>query len=122
MHDIAALAPEPFGGAVDKLAAPGQHGAAEAADALRAHPVIRVNPATPAANMLHLHLPVSRERLLAIRTELAERHGIWLCNRVSNGVLPDTSYFELYVGDNLLDMPDDRLREALAVFAGALGA
>lgn len=89
-------------------------------EALRAHPVIRVNPATPSANMLHLHLPVGRERLLDIRAELAERHGIWLCNRVSNGVLPDTSYFELYVGDNLLDMPDDRLREALAIFARAL--
>ncbi|MFC5460698.1 threonine aldolase family protein [Massilia niabensis] len=89
-------------------------------EALRDHPLIRVNPATPAANMLHLHLPVSRERALAIRAELAERHGIWLFNRVSNGVLPDTSYFELYVGDNLLDMPDDRLREALAIFARAL--
>ncbi|QNA91051.1 threonine aldolase [Massilia sp. Dwa41.01b] len=89
-------------------------------EALRAHPVIRVNPALPAANMLHLHLPVSRERALAIRAELAERHGIWMFNRVSHGVLPDTSYFELYVGDNLLDMPEARLVEALATFAGAL--
>lgn len=91
-------------------------------EALRNHPVIRVNPALPAANMLHLHLPVSRERALAIRAELAGRHGIWLFNRVSNGVLPESSYFELYVGDNLLDMPDERLREALAIFAGALQA
>jgi len=72
--------------------------------------------------MLHLHLPVSRERALAIRAELAQQHGIWMFNRVSHGVLPDTSYVELYVGDNLLDMPDDRLREALAIFAGALQA
>ncbi|MDB5748939.1 MAG: threonine aldolase [Massilia sp.] len=91
-------------------------------EALRAHPLIRVNPAMPAANMLHLHLPLSQERALAIRAELAERHGIWLFNRVSNGVLPDTSYVELYVGDNLLELPDERLREALAVFARALGA
>ena len=91
-------------------------------EALRAHPGIRVNPATPAANMLHLHLPVGRERALAIRAELAERHGIWLFNRVSNGMLPNTSYFELYVGDNLLDMPDERLLEALAIFARALQA
>jgi threonine aldolase len=89
-------------------------------DALRAHPVIRVNPTSPAANMLHLHLPVSRERALAIRAELAQRHGIWMFNRISHGVLPETSYFELYVGDNLLDMPDERLREALAIFAHAL--
>ena len=87
---------------------------------LAAHPRIRVNPARPAANMLHLHLPVGRERALAIRAELAERHGIWLFNRISNGVLPDTSYFELYVGDNLLAVPEARLREALAIFADTL--
>ena len=92
------------------------------AEALRAHPHIRVNPARPAANMLHLHLPVSRERAAAIRTELAERHGIWMFNRVSHGVLPETSYIELYVGDNLQGMPDQRLLEALAIFAGALAA
>jgi threonine aldolase len=40
-------------------------------DAMREHSAIRVNPARPAANMLHLHLPVSRERALAIRAELA---------------------------------------------------
>ncbi|KQQ86331.1 low specificity L-threonine aldolase [Massilia sp. Leaf139] len=87
---------------------------------LAAHPEIRVNPAKPAANMLHLHLPVDRERALAIRQELAERHGIWLFNRISHGVLPGTSYFELYVGDNLLAVPEARLREALALFANTL--
>lgn len=87
---------------------------------LRAHPEIGVNPAKPGANMLHLHLGVGRERALAIRAELAERHGIWLFNRVSHGALPDTSYFELYVGDNLLAIPEERLRAALAIFASAL--
>jgi threonine aldolase len=89
-------------------------------EALRAHPAIRVNPARPAANLLHLHLLVGRERALAIRAELAQQHGIWLFNRISNGVLPDTSYFELYVGDNLLAVPEARLREALALFANKL--
>jgi threonine aldolase len=87
---------------------------------LRAHPQIRVNPAKPAANMLHLHLPVGRERALAIRTELAERHGIWPFNRAAHGVLPDTSYVELYVGDNLLAIPEPRLRQAVAIFADQL--
>jgi threonine aldolase len=89
-------------------------------DLLRAHPAIRVNPGKPAANMLHLHLPVNRERALAIRTNLAERQGIWLFNRIANGVLPDTSFFELYVGDNLLGVPEARLREALVIFADQL--
>ena len=60
-------------------------------DALRDHPAIRVNPARPAANMLHLHLLVDRERALAIRAELAQQNGIWLFIRISNGELPDTS-------------------------------
>ncbi len=91
-------------------------------EALRAHPEIRVNPVRPAANMLHLHLPVSRERALSIRDELAERHGVWLFNRVNHGVLPDTSYFELYVGDNLLAATDEQVRTALDKLAAALRA
>ncbi|MGX4640336.1 threonine aldolase family protein [Massilia sp. SYSU DXS3249] len=91
-------------------------------EALRRHPRIRVNPAAPAANMLHVHLPVSPERALAIRTELAERHGIWMFNRISSSVLPDTSYFELYVGDNLLDMPDASVHAGLELLALLLAA
>jgi len=72
--------------------------------------------------VLHLHLPVSRERALAIREELAERHGVWLFNRVNHGVLPATCWFELYVGDNLLAASDEQVREALAKFAAALRA
>jgi threonine aldolase len=90
-------------------------------EALRAHPAIRVNPAAPQANMLHLHLPVSRERALEIRNRLAEEHGVWMFNRVSHAALPGTSYFELYVGDNLLAMPNQQVRDALALFAQALG-
>jgi hypothetical protein len=89
-------------------------------DVLRDHPVLRVNPAQPQANMLHVHLPVSRERALEIRRELARDHGIWPFNRVSHGMLPDTSFFEIYVGDNLLDAPDGRVREAVALLAAAV--
>jgi threonine aldolase len=89
-------------------------------DVLRDHPVLRTNPARPQANMLHIHLPVSRERALEIRRELARDHGIWPFNRVNHGVLPDTSFFEIYVGDNLLDTPDGRVREAVALLAAAV--
>ena len=89
-------------------------------EALGAHPAIKLNPAAPQANMLHLHLPVSPGRALEIRRELAEQHGIWMFNRIASGVLPATSSFELYVGDNLLAMPDEQLRTALSLFADAL--
>lgn len=90
-------------------------------DVLRAYPVIRVNPAHPQANLLHLHLPVSRTRALAIRNAIAAEHKIWLFTRASSAALPDTSYVELYVGDNLLDMPDALVQRALSLFAEALG-
>ena len=89
-------------------------------EALRAHPQLRVNPAAPQANMLHLHLPVGRARALAVRDALAREHGIWMYNRAVHGALPDTSVVEIYVGDNLLAMPDDTLRAALRTFADAL--
>jgi threonine aldolase len=89
-------------------------------EVLRDHPVIKVNPAAPQANMLHVHLPVSRERALEIRRKLAAEHGAWIFHRIGHGVLPDTSYFELYVGDNLLDTPDGRVREVVALLAAEL--
>jgi threonine aldolase len=89
-------------------------------EVLAAHPVIGVNPRAPQANMLHVHLPVDRDRALAIRREIALEHGIWLFHRINHGVLPGSSYFELYVGDNLLAAPDDRVRQAIALLAGAV--
>lgn len=90
-------------------------------EALRAHPSIRVNPAAPQANMLHLHLPVSRERALAIRDALAREHGIWMYNRAVHGALPESSVVEIYVGENLLNMPDESVRNALALLVQAFG-
>ncbi len=89
-------------------------------EALRAHPALKVNPARPQANMLHVHLPVDRARALAVRDSLAREHGIWMFYRASNATLPGTSMFELYVGDNLVAMPDDQARHALGLFAAAL--
>jgi threonine aldolase len=89
-------------------------------EVLRDHPAIKVNPAAPQANMLHVHLPVSRESALEIRRKLAAEHGLWIFHRINHGVLPDTSWFELYVGDNLLDTPDGRVREAIALLAAEL--
>lgn len=88
--------------------------------ALRAHPQLRPNPAAPQANMLHIHLPVARERALDIRDALAREHGIWMFNRAVHGALADSSVVEIYVGDNLLSMSDATLVEALGRFAQAI--
>jgi threonine aldolase len=89
-------------------------------EVLRGYPQLKPNPARPQANMLHLHLPVSRERAIEIRNALAEQHGIWMYGRASSGALLDTSVVELYVGDNLLHMPDESVRDALVRFSAAL--
>ena len=91
-------------------------------EALRAYPDLRVNPAAPQSNMLHIHLPVERERALAVRDALAREHGIWMFNRAVHGALPASCVIEIYVGDNLLSMSDDAVREALRRFAAALAA
>ena len=89
-------------------------------EVLREHPALRVNPGAPQANMLHLHLPVSRERALAIRNQVAAEHRIWLFGRVQTSALPATCYVEIYVGDNLLHLPDERVRDAFAILAAAV--
>ena len=89
-------------------------------DILHHYPQFRTNPAQPQANMLHLHLPVAPEKAIAIRNTIAQEHGIWLFNNAVASVLPDSSMFEWYVGDQLLTMIDERLRHALDLFANAL--
>jgi len=89
-------------------------------DVLREYPQIRLNPARPQVNMLHLYFPVGRERLTAIRDELAERHGIWLFSGARHAALPDQSSIEWYVGEALLNLPDERVREILALIADKL--
>jgi threonine aldolase len=89
-------------------------------DTLRDFPRLTPNPARPQANMLHLHMPVSRERVLEIRNEIAERHGIWLFNRACHSLLPHHSYVEWYVGENMLKLSDEAVRRALAVWSDAI--
>ena len=89
-------------------------------ETLRDYPLLTPNPAKPQASMLHLHLPVNRERALEIRNQIAERHGVWLFNGASHAALDGRSSVELYIGDNLLNIPDDRLREILGIWSAAL--
>jgi len=89
-------------------------------ETLRDYPLLTPNPAKPQASMLHLHLPVNRERALEIRNQIAGRHGVWLFNGASHAALDGRSSVELYIGDNLLNIPDDRLREILGIWSAAL--
>lgn len=91
-------------------------------EVLRDFPQLQLNPARPQANMLHVHVPVGRERLTAIRDELARDHRIWLFGSARHAALPDHSQFECYVGEALLAMPDERVREILALLVRKVSA
>ncbi|MFZ6844451.1 threonine aldolase family protein [Undibacterium sp. RuTC16W] len=87
---------------------------------LKNYPQLHVNPAQPQANMLHLYLPVTKEQATGIRNDIAKKHGIWLFGNAVHTALPDQSMFEWYVGDQLLQLPDEQLLHALDVFVAAL--
>lgn len=89
-------------------------------DMLRACPRLQPNPARPQANMLHLHLPLGREQAIALRNRFAAEHGVWLFNRVSHAALPNHCVIEWYVGDNLMAVSDERLRDILALWNAEL--
>ncbi|NEX62236.1 threonine aldolase family protein [Noviherbaspirillum galbum] len=94
--------------------------AKEVARVVSARPGMRVNPSEPQVNMMHVYCAASRERLTAIRDELAGAHGIWLFGAARHAPLAGESSFEWYVGDALLQMPDRELEHILDLFAERL--
>lgn len=91
------------------------------ADLILQFPCMQINPSKPQCNMFHLYLPVSSERAISIRNQIAQQHGIWLYNRASNAALPDQCYVEWYVGDNMLGLSDAEVSAALTLLNNALG-
>jgi threonine aldolase len=87
------------------------------AAALAAIPGLKVNPATPHTNMMHLYFETPAETLLDSRDAIAERDGWWLFGGAKPAEVPGWSVTELYVGDNLLALSDadvaPRFRELL---------
>lgn len=89
---------------------------------LKQYPLLKPNPEQPHCNMLHLYLPVSAVKANALRDAIAAKHKIWLFNGANDAALPHQSYFEWYVGDNLLAMDDAVLHLALKSLSEGLQA
>ena len=89
-------------------------------ECLKSYPQLTPNPAAPHCNMLHLYLPVSKEKATDVRNAIAREHGIWLFGNAINTALPDQCMFEWYVGDQLLAMPDADVRHALDLLVAAI--
>jgi hypothetical protein len=63
---------------------------------------LRVNPATPQVNMMHLHVDAPVDALLDARDAFAEAHRCWLFGAARATEVPGWSCIELTVGDQLL--------------------
>ncbi|MCL9775993.1 threonine aldolase family protein [Vibrio methylphosphonaticus] len=81
---------------------------------LEQYPSLTPNPSQPQANMLHIHLPLSQQQACKLRDKLATEYSVWIGNP-QQGMLPQQSYIEWYVGDRLLEMSDDELHRCLAL-------
>jgi threonine aldolase len=87
------------------------------AKALADVPGLRVNPATPHTNMMHLYFNAPVEALMERRDAIAARDGVWLIGGARPAEVPGWSVTELYVGDAFFDQDDAsivaRMRELL---------
>lgn len=79
------------------------------AETLARCPHLRVNPAQPQANMLHLHFAAPADVVADARDRLAEASGWWLFDGVRSTEVPGHSVTEIYIGDRLLALDDDAL-------------
>ena len=82
------------------------------AQALGGRSGLRVNPALPHTNMLHLHLAAHADAVLDARDRLAEDSGWWLFDGVRATEVPGWSVTEITVGDRLLAVDDAQLMPA----------
>ncbi len=80
---------------------------------LSGYPALRANPHRPQSNMLHIHLPITAECARAGRDQIARERGAWLFSSVAESAVPGHCYLEWYVGEHLLQMNDDDLRQGL---------
>jgi threonine aldolase len=68
---------------------------------------IRILPATPQCNMMHVFFDRPREALLDARDKVAAEDGVWLLGWARDADTPGFSRTELYIGDNALEISDD---------------
>lgn len=83
---------------------------------------VTVTPDPPHVNMLHLRVPCDAETAERARDEAARRTGVWLGNRFWALEGKAVCALEITAGELLLDTPDARLSEAVAVLAAEIAA
>ncbi len=89
--------------------------AQEFAALLAEHSELTINPAQPECNLFHLYLPVSSERAITIRNQIAQEQRAWLFGNPVNTGLAQQCKTELYIGDNLLALAPSRIAELIHI-------
>jgi len=79
------------------------------AKALGGIPGLKVNPATPQTNMMHLYFEAPAETVLDRRDAIAERDGVWLIGNARPAEIPGWCVTELYVGDTLVELGNEEV-------------
>jgi threonine aldolase len=74
---------------------------------------LKVNPAKPHTNMMHLYIAATAETVLERRDEIAARDSLWLIDGVRPAEIPGWCVTELYVGDRLLEQDNAQVVSGL---------
>jgi threonine aldolase len=88
------------------------------AEALSRVAGLRVNPPRPQTNMMHLYFEAAAEAVLDRRDAIAERDGVWVTGGTKPAEVPGWSVTEIYVGDNLLALPDTEVVPLMRALLG----
>ncbi len=88
------------------------------AEALADEPGLRVNPARPHTNMMHLSLAAPAEAVMERRDEIAARDGVWLVGAPRPAEIPGWCVTEISVGDTLIDLANAQVVPWLRELAG----
>jgi threonine aldolase len=72
-------------------------------------PGITFCPNPPQVNMFHLYFNISAENLKQARDKIAGEDKIWAANNFQATTLQNICYTEIYVGEGLLHIDDDKL-------------
>ncbi|WP_044559000.1 low specificity L-threonine aldolase [Azospirillum sp. B4] len=86
---------------------------------LAAIPGIRLNPAVPQTNMLHIFFDRPAEEVAEARDTIARTTGHWVAGEIRPADVPGWSVTELYVGDTLLSLDNAQVLPHFARLAGA---
>ena len=87
------------------------------AAALAEIPGVRVNPAAPHTNMMHVYFDAPAASILERRDEIAARDGVWLIDGVRAEV-PGWCVTEIYVGDTLVSRDNAQVVGGLRALIG----